>query len=214
MAEKIIGIKLNDVDYDYEDSETKEKAGENAESIGDLSELETEEKTSLVGAINELASGGGGVKKVNILNVPLFEYGPGMDYYQAKIDLLSNGFVSGTIAYNANYVNTEGQYIGVNRQVINRSADFGALLESVMGEGIFPTTGQRYVNAPINLALFLGDPNAEDLICGWQTVQFTLYADKTASLSFNLSANVARTITAGEHFGLNPSIYFVVPVSF
>lgn len=57
--EKIIGITLNGTDYDYEDSETKTVADENAAAIGDLSELATEDKTSLVAAVNEVASAGG-----------------------------------------------------------------------------------------------------------------------------------------------------------
>lgn len=60
MADKIIGINLNGVDYDYTDEETSEVASNLAESIGDLSNLETEEKGSIVGAINEIASGAGG----------------------------------------------------------------------------------------------------------------------------------------------------------
>lgn len=61
MAGKIIGINLNGIDYDYEDEETSNQAEENTSKIGDLSDLETTEKASLVGAINEIASSGGGV---------------------------------------------------------------------------------------------------------------------------------------------------------
>lgn len=61
MANKIIGITLNGTDYDYEDLKTSQTAETLSEGIGDLSDLETTEKSSLVGAINEIASSGGGV---------------------------------------------------------------------------------------------------------------------------------------------------------
>lgn len=56
MANKIIGINLNGIDYDYEDEETLTQTEENASKIGDLTDLETTEKTSIVGAINEIAT--------------------------------------------------------------------------------------------------------------------------------------------------------------
>jgi hypothetical protein len=59
MGQEIIGIRLNGVDYDYEDESTKAIADANAVSIGDLEELETEDKTNLVGAINEALNSGG-----------------------------------------------------------------------------------------------------------------------------------------------------------
>lgn len=52
--EKIIGITLNGTDYDYEDSETKTVANENAAAIGVLDDLDTDEKSDLVAAINEV----------------------------------------------------------------------------------------------------------------------------------------------------------------
>ena len=54
MADKIIGINLNGVDYDYEDEETSSQAEENASKIGNLAGLETTAKTDLVSAINEV----------------------------------------------------------------------------------------------------------------------------------------------------------------
>ena len=59
MAQEIIGIRLNGVDYDYEDESTKQIADDNTIAIGDLSDLETEDKTNLVSAINEALSSGG-----------------------------------------------------------------------------------------------------------------------------------------------------------
>lgn len=55
----IKGIEVSGEIYDIEDETARTNASGNATSIGDLSELETTEKSSLVGAINEVASGGG-----------------------------------------------------------------------------------------------------------------------------------------------------------
>lgn len=54
------GIEVSGQIYDNEDETARNTANENATSIGNLDDLETTEKTSLVDAINEVVQGGGG----------------------------------------------------------------------------------------------------------------------------------------------------------
>ena len=58
---RIIGIKLNGLDYDYEDEPLTPIVEENTEAIGNLNLLETTVKTDLVSAINEVNSGSSAV---------------------------------------------------------------------------------------------------------------------------------------------------------
>ena len=58
---RIIGIKLNGLDYDYEDEPLSLTVEENTEAIGNLNLLETTVKTDLVSAINEVNSGSSAV---------------------------------------------------------------------------------------------------------------------------------------------------------
>ena len=63
-AQQIVAEVIEDIPADY--TELAENVSEINEQIGDLSELETEAKTDLVSAINEVAQGGGGSGGVGV----------------------------------------------------------------------------------------------------------------------------------------------------
>lgn len=214
MAEKIVGITLNGANYDYEDEETKELAGANAEAIGDLSELETEEKTSLVGAINELAAGGDGVKTEQILNIPLWSYGPGLDYYRFFLTLRSDGIAYGHVTYNSNYTVVSGNSLYIAADPIEREAGLAEKLARLFGENIFPSTGTSTKSFYCNAAFWDGEPGIGNMLAGTVGFVFTLYPDKTAQLRVTSNFFICAVTQAGTHGGANPSYYFVAHIDF
>lgn len=146
--------------------------------IGDLSSLQTSEKTSIVGAINEIAESSGGGAKVFPFSFP---DASGNDvkltFTSTKV---SKEFVDLKAGADFTFTPTVDSAFSVISQ-ISSSDEVAAFMKEVWGDEVGSVGGRSSFSGAVNYPSRVGEPGVETFCTIYISVSFTMLTNGKAS---------------------------------
>lgn len=201
MADKIIGINLNGIDYDYEDEETSSQTEENTSKIGDLTDLETTAKTDLVSAINEVNSKSAELLFIDITDLMSLVSSSGWgDPPRLSVCKLSNALGTVTIRTAPLYENEVGSAGSISYECLN-SAELASRLSSIFGSRWDSFSTGQFLYLQKSSARYVEDYMAEDFALQNITLLITKNSNTSATARLTMNNSVMVTVVEGTHDG-------------
>lgn len=146
--------------------------------IGDLSSLQTSEKESIVGAINEIAESSGGGAKVFPFSFPTASSnGVKLTFSSAKV---SKEFIDLKASADFTFTPTVDSAFSVISQ-ISSSDEVAAFMKEVWGDELDSVGGRSSFSGAINYSSRIGEPGVETFCTIYISVSFTMLANGKAS---------------------------------
>lgn len=146
------GIEVGGETYDIADETSREEITQQSENIGNIEDLETEDKTNLVAAINELVGGGGGGLPLLLKKIDVTQFFTITETMQLSIgnSPTISFYSDGTFSVNINgeYFTAPGDYAYyrlANISLSNASGLFNAI-KAFMGDSYSLLLGSARMN--------------------------------------------------------------------
>lgn len=177
--------------------------------IGDLSSLQTSEKESIVGAINEIAESGGGGTVVLPFSFPtVSSNGIQLTFQSTKV---SKEFIDIRAGSEFSFTPTVDSSFSVLSQ-ISSSDEVAAFMKEVWGDELDSGAGRSSFNGVVHYSRRIGEPGVEAFCQISLSVDFTMLASGKASAACVYTVSPMVVVSSGTFAFAGESIVQRVPI--